>query len=306
MCSERRDAVPSRQEADYNVESSDAGRHALAMPLYTTDALILRTYQLGEADRIVVFLTSDRGKKRGVANGARRLKSRFTGGLEPLTRVRLAYFERERRDLVRLRYVEPVRSPLMVRDGAALGHVEYFAELIDECAPEADPNATLYRLGAAVVDSLIGEIPLERLARYFEYWVLRPARGLSVAADLSTLRRRPGGRWAGGPGRWRVHMRGMRDWRGDRALERVGAVPPRGGRHGSRAARRHRATRGSGTGAGAGASTADRGASGEGAAVREGASSDDRMRLEKRVAVARGRYPNVQLGAAGEAVQRVF
>ena len=143
------------------------------MPLYTTDALILRTYQLGEADRIVVFLTSDRGKKRGVANGARRLKSRFTGGLEPLTRVRLAYFERERRDLVRLRYVEPVRSPLMVRDGAALGHVEYFAELIDECAPEADPNATLYRLGAVVVDSLIGEIPLERLARYFEYWVLR-------------------------------------------------------------------------------------------------------------------------------------
>ena len=37
------------------------------MPLYTTDALILRTYQLGEADRIVVFLTRDKGKKRGVA-----------------------------------------------------------------------------------------------------------------------------------------------------------------------------------------------------------------------------------------------
>jgi len=37
------------------------------MPLYTTDALILRTYTLGESDRIVVFLTRDRGKKRGVA-----------------------------------------------------------------------------------------------------------------------------------------------------------------------------------------------------------------------------------------------
>ena len=143
------------------------------MPLYTTDALILRTYQLGEADRIVVFLTSDRGKKRGVANGARRPRSRFVGGLEPLTRARLAYYERERRDLVRLSYVEPVRSPMMVRDGTALGHAEYFAELIDECAPEADPNATLYRLGAAVVDSLVGEIPVERLARYFEFWVLR-------------------------------------------------------------------------------------------------------------------------------------
>jgi DNA repair protein RecO (recombination protein O) len=57
------------------------------MPLYSADALILRTYKLGEADRIVVFLTRDRGKKRGVAKGARRLKSRFVGALEPLTRV---------------------------------------------------------------------------------------------------------------------------------------------------------------------------------------------------------------------------
>ena len=55
------------------------------MPLYTADALILRTYKLGEADRIVIFLTADRGKRRGVANGARRPKSKFAGGLEPLT-----------------------------------------------------------------------------------------------------------------------------------------------------------------------------------------------------------------------------
>ena len=40
------------------------------MPLHTTDALILRTYKLGESDRIVVFLTRDRGKKRGVAKNA--------------------------------------------------------------------------------------------------------------------------------------------------------------------------------------------------------------------------------------------
>jgi DNA repair protein RecO (recombination protein O) len=143
------------------------------MPLYTTDALILRTYQLGEADRIVVFLTSDRGKKRGVANGARRPKSRFGGGLEPLTLARLSYFERERHDLVRLSYVDPLQSPLQSSDASVLGHVGYFAELIDECAPEADPSATLFRLGAAVVESLGGAIRVEQLARYVEYWVLR-------------------------------------------------------------------------------------------------------------------------------------
>ena len=81
------------------------------MPLHTADALVLRTYKLGETDRIVVFLTADRGKRRGVARGARRPRSPYAGALEPLTLGRVAYFEREQRDLVRLRYVEPICSP---------------------------------------------------------------------------------------------------------------------------------------------------------------------------------------------------
>src|SRR6266853_3193550 len=107
------------------------------MPLYTTDALILRTYKLGESDRIVVFLTRDRGKKRGVAKNARQSRRRFGGALEPLTYGRVGYMERERRDLVRLEYVEPKRSPMGAIDGNALGYVSYFAELIDEWSPEA-------------------------------------------------------------------------------------------------------------------------------------------------------------------------
>jgi DNA repair protein RecO (recombination protein O) len=142
------------------------------MPLFTSDALILRTYTLGEADRIVVFLTRDRGKKRGVARGARRARSRFVGALEPLTRVRVAYFEKERRELVSLNYAEVGRSPLAAREGSGLGHVGYFAELIDEWAPDAHADERLYRLGAAVTDALAAGIPVEPLARYFEYWLL--------------------------------------------------------------------------------------------------------------------------------------
>src|SRR5258705_2173835 len=82
------------------------------VPLYTADALILRTYKLGEADRIVVFLTRDRGKKRGVAKGARRPRSRFAAALEPMTEVKLAYFEKERRGLVGLNYTETMKNPL--------------------------------------------------------------------------------------------------------------------------------------------------------------------------------------------------
>ena len=124
------------------------------MPLYTADALVLRTYKLGKADRIVVFLTRDRGKKRGVAKGARRPRSRFTGALEPLTEARVAYFEKERRELVGLNYAETRRSPMAFDNQDALGYVSYFAELLDEWAQEADADDRLYRLGASMLDAL--------------------------------------------------------------------------------------------------------------------------------------------------------
>ncbi len=143
------------------------------MPLYTTEAIILRTYKLGEADRIVVFLTRDRGKRRGVAQGARRMRSRFGGALEPLTRVAVTYFEKESRELVSLNYAEPLSSPLWSVRADALGHTGYFAELIDECALEGDADDRVYRLGTTVVDALVAGVPIEPLARYFEYWLLR-------------------------------------------------------------------------------------------------------------------------------------
>lgn len=143
------------------------------MPLHTADALVLRTYKLGEADRIVVFLTADRGKKRGVAEHARRARSRFRGALEPLTHVRVAYFEKERRDLVGLNYAEPITSPLVAASPEALGHSHYFAELIDEWAAEADPDERLFRLGTAALDALVSGVPVEPLARYFECWLLK-------------------------------------------------------------------------------------------------------------------------------------
>jgi DNA repair protein RecO (recombination protein O) len=151
------------------------------VPLHTAEALVLRTYKLGEADRIVVFLTRDRGKKRGVAKGARRQRSRFAGALEPLTEVRVAYFESERRELVGLNYAETVRSPLLLSGADAASPalagrymlVEYVAELLDEWAQDSDADDRLYRLGASMLDALTAGAPAEPLARYFEYWLLR-------------------------------------------------------------------------------------------------------------------------------------
>jgi DNA repair protein RecO (recombination protein O) len=147
---------------------------------YSADALVLRTYRYGEADRIVVFLTEDRGKKRGVAKHASVSRRRFGGALEPLTRGRATYVERETRDLVWLDRVETQDSPVNAvigRGGESathvLGHASYFAELLDEWAPDGSPNARLFRLGAAVGAALSTDGSIDALARYFEFWLLR-------------------------------------------------------------------------------------------------------------------------------------
>ena len=156
------------------------------MPLFSADAIILRTYKLGESDRIVVFLTRDRGKKRGVAKGARRTKSNFVGALEPLTHARVAYFEKERRELVNLNYSEPSCSALSSGTIEALGCATYFAELIDEWAADGHEDERLYRLGVSMVEALAAGVATEPLTRYFEFWLLS-LQGVYPAGRVETL-----------------------------------------------------------------------------------------------------------------------
>jgi DNA repair protein RecO (recombination protein O) len=172
-------------------------RRSTAMRTYTADALVLRTYRYGEADRIVVFLTEDRGKKRGVAKSATASRRRFGGALESLTRGRVTYVEREGRDLVRVDRIEPQGHPLTAASGRdaetaaqALGHAAYFAELLDEWAPDGLPNERLYRLGSAMADALGQAALVEPLARYFEYWLLR-LEGVYPATDVCPRCGRP-------------------------------------------------------------------------------------------------------------------
>lgn len=149
------------------------------MKVISSDALVLRTHRYGEADRIVVFLTMDHGKKRGVAKNASKSRKRFGGALEPLTRGRAHYVEREGRDLVRLDRIEPKRSPMQSSTGfeedpaSVLAHASYFAELLDEWSPDNSVNERLFRLGAGVGDALGRGGSMEALARYFEYWLLK-------------------------------------------------------------------------------------------------------------------------------------
>jgi DNA repair protein RecO (recombination protein O) len=160
------------------------------MRAYSGDGLILRTYRYGEADRIVVFLTADRGKKRGVAKNASKSRRRFGAALEPMTCGKVAYVERESRELVRLDRIEARQTPLNAAKGRAtgdaahvLGHAAYFAELLDEWAPDGHANPRLFRLGASVGDALCLGGSIDALARYFEYWLMR-LEGVYPVLDL--------------------------------------------------------------------------------------------------------------------------
>jgi DNA repair protein RecO (recombination protein O) len=145
------------------------------MPLVTTEAFALRTYSLAEADKICVFFTRQHGKVRGVAHGARKLKSRFGSSLEPFTEVRLKYYQKENRELIHISTCDIVRSHFerAARDVETANAFSYIAELLTELIPEHEPNDRLYRLVRAALEAIEQGHDLSRILRYFESWLLR-------------------------------------------------------------------------------------------------------------------------------------
>jgi DNA repair protein RecO (recombination protein O) len=145
------------------------------MPLLASDALVLRTYTLGETSKVVVLLTRERGKLRAVAKGARGKRSRYQSALEPLSEVRVTLYGRQGTELYRLGQCELVRSAFPARSAAlesALS-LSYFAELIDAFCPDGEAEDAVYRLAVAVLAATSDGRPAPLLARYIEAWLLR-------------------------------------------------------------------------------------------------------------------------------------
>ena len=145
------------------------------MPLIASEALVLRSYKLGETSKIVVFLTRDRGKVRAVAKGARGGKPRYGSALEPLSEVRVTLHGRQGADLFRLGQCELVRSafPSTGRDLDLALAMSYFAELLDAFAQEGEAEDAVYRLALAVLVVAAGGGDVAMLTRYLEAWLLR-------------------------------------------------------------------------------------------------------------------------------------
>src|SRR5256885_2124712 len=147
------------------------------MRLVTTDAIVLRSYNLAESDRIVVCLTRSSGLVRAVAKGARRMKSRFGAALEPFTLIKLSFHEKENRELVTLSSAEIITSHFDLSSNLESGEVlAYMGEMVAEFAPPHETDERLFRMLSACVETLSQQKDSERaLTRYFEIWLLRLA-----------------------------------------------------------------------------------------------------------------------------------
>src|SRR5512146_2036600 len=143
------------------------------MALKESEAIVLRSYPLHEADLLVTFFTRAEGKVKGVAKSAKRSRKRFGGALEPLTAVRVYYDDREGKELARIDSCDVVESPLATTvdypRAVALGHI---AELLDELLPDREANDAIFRLTWAVLQNLrAGAIWLP--LTYFDLWMVR-------------------------------------------------------------------------------------------------------------------------------------
>ena len=144
------------------------------MPARETEAIILKTFQLGEADRLVSFLGRSSGRMRGAASGARRIKNRYGSTLEVLSHVQIWYFERETRDLVRIQQCELLESFNKAQSDYALSTgLAAVSEISELVLPEHEVSEPMFRLillTAREIDRT-GEwtLPLS----YFAFWTVR-------------------------------------------------------------------------------------------------------------------------------------
>ncbi|HLY42614.1 MAG TPA: DNA repair protein RecO [Terracidiphilus sp.] len=143
------------------------------MPVLTSEAVVLRSWPVHEADLILSLFTRDYGRIRGVAKAALKSRKRFGAALEPMTEARAWFVERPGQELVRIDQLELVRSPLSAPvDAARMTVLNLYAEVLDEALPERDPQETVFRLVVSVLERTLIDNPWMPLT-YFQLWMTR-------------------------------------------------------------------------------------------------------------------------------------
>jgi len=143
------------------------------MPLFTTEAIVIRSLNYGESDKILTFFTKDFGKLKGIAKGARRSKKRFQNVLGLFSYLRLIFFDREGMGLVRVDsgdLLDPF--PNLREDLRKIYYGHYYLELVSEMASEREANQEAFDLLHTFLKDLDRTVPEEEQLRMFEVRML--------------------------------------------------------------------------------------------------------------------------------------
>ncbi len=122
-----------------------SGADTLPVALYRDQGIVLRTWRLGEADRIVNLLTERHGKVRAVVKGVRKTKSRFGARLEPMVHVSLLFYEGRELDIVTQAEVVELFRPVR-EDLGRLAKASSLLEATDQLAQERHANPRLFAM----------------------------------------------------------------------------------------------------------------------------------------------------------------
>jgi DNA repair protein RecO (recombination protein O) len=144
------------------------------MPARETEAIILKTFPLGEADRLVSFLGRSSGRLRGVASGARRIKNRYGSTLEVLSHVQLWYVEKETRDLVRIQQCELLESFHKAQSDYGLSTgLAMISEIAERVLPEQEVADSMFRLLLLSAREVERRGSWQLPLAYFAFWTVR-------------------------------------------------------------------------------------------------------------------------------------
>ncbi|MFQ5597343.1 MAG: DNA repair protein RecO [Nitrospiria bacterium] len=125
------------------------------MALLTTEAVVLGSIRLGEADKLVTFYTADKGKLAGVANGARRMKSRFGAALESFTHCKLIVFEKGGDKLARVNQCDILQSFQALReDWAGIEPALRMVDWVKRMTPDRQADPEIFQLLLQGLDRL--------------------------------------------------------------------------------------------------------------------------------------------------------
>src|SRR5258708_5099352 len=153
------------------------------MALTRCEAVVIRTYPLGDTSRIAVLYSREFGLVRGVAKGARGPKSRFGAGLEPLSVVDVVLYRKDGRDLDLLSKVDVI-ADWRATDLARVAHAQAALELVARLVQEVEPEPRLYDLLRRALAAL-AVAPTERLAAITLAYQLHAAALLGYALVLT-------------------------------------------------------------------------------------------------------------------------